>query len=268
MVSRQVSISLLHATHQSLHSSETFEARWRSTAKHPGRIEHIFAMDHSAKLSVKLTRGSRRVVTRRPDAKSTAVANWNAAANSASGDLLFVIADDLIPYEGWDEGISIGLTPSDCRNIPFAIKVSDSHLEKDSLLRHPIISREFYAQNGLFDPDFRGVYCDDDLTLRAFCSSQILDRRNVIFQHCSGANISESKMLLNREDEYLLGLNLIRQKWGLYLKIFSTRKLFLRKKLMRLRVCIFFSRLALLFLSLVQKITAGVVGRLLGKELA
>lgn len=233
-MSRDIAISLLHATHENHLSYVELEARWRLTASYPARIEHIFAMDDSAKVSRKLTEGSRRVITRRSDALSTAVANWNAASVLASGDLLFVIADDLIPSKGWDEKISAGLTPADCQSVPFALKVADSDLENtDTLLRHPIISRAFYERNGLFNNEFRGVYCDDDLTLRAFFGAQILDRRNVVFRHSGGDNFSISKELMNRPDEYTFGKKVFTRNWGPLPKLFPTRNLAINTILLR-----------------------------------
>jgi hypothetical protein len=141
----------------------------------------------------------------------TAVRNWNAAAAAAEGDLLVVIADDLFPPPGWDQALIEMTGRLDPTRTPFVVKVADSPRPADVLLRHPVVSRAFYTRFGLFSPAYRGVYCDNDFTTRAFWRSVILDGRSLRLEHRHPALTdtvapSESHDRMNRHDEYERGV--------------------------------------------------------------
>ena len=87
------------------------------------------------------------------------------------------------------------------------------------MMRHPVVSRAFYAKHGLFDPAYRGVYCDHDLTLRAFWDEVILDGRSLVWQHrhpsADGYVVpSESHELVNSDEEYRYGRGVYRASWA------------------------------------------------------
>ena len=65
----------------------------------------------------------------------------------------------------------------------FAVKLADSPTKNDTLLRHPVVSHAFYARHGLFSPSYDGLYCDKDLTTRAFWRAVILDGRSLALEH-------------------------------------------------------------------------------------
>ena len=119
----------------------------------------------------------------------TAVRNWNAAADASVGHLLFVIADDLTPPVGWDsilDGIVGALDP--CR-FAFAVRVADIDPRLDprpTLLRHPIVSRRFFEELGLFEPEYTGLFCDDDISLRSFRHAVVIDGSVLRLQHHRG----------------------------------------------------------------------------------
>jgi hypothetical protein len=210
------SISLLHAT---FHAPDPVGVRdvWLARARHRDRVEHIFALDADDAGSVAATEGCERVVSPADNGGVTSVRNWNAAAARATGDLLFVIADDLLPPVGWDVALGEAIGHLDPRRVPFAIKIGDGGARRDTLLRHPVISRAFYSHLGLFSSAFRGVFCDNDLSIRAFRSAVIIDARRLKFTHGGPdgdpAAVTYSKRELNRPKEYEDGLSALRAAW-------------------------------------------------------
>src|SRR5581483_1233758 len=133
------------------------------------------------------------------------------AAAAANGDLLVVIADDLFPPHGWDRTLTRITGRLDPARTPFVVKVADSPNPRDVLLRHPVVSRSFYAKFGLFSPSYRGVYCDTDFTTRAYWCSVILDGRSLRLEHrhpelTEEVAPSESHDRMNRLDEYERGV--------------------------------------------------------------
>lgn len=176
-------------------------------------------MDGDDLESLEHTAGWRRLVNDGHTGGVSAVRNWNAAALAATGDLLFVIADDLTPPEGWDEALVRLCGPLDPRRVPFAIKVSDDPSADDVKLRHPVVSRAFYEAYGLFGSAYRGLYCDDDLTTRAFWNAVILDGRSLRLDHRHpsldpGVVVSGSQQRMNRSAEYEFGRAVYVSSWS------------------------------------------------------
>ena len=206
MIQTKPRISLLHATYRRVGGPLEIRDAWLGQAADPDSVEYLVSMDADDLATVALTEGLPRLVNPGGEGEVTAVRNWNAAASAAQGDLLVVIADDLFPPQGWDRALIeiIGrLNPS---RTPFVVKVADSPKLGDILLRHPVASRAFYNRFGLFSPSYRGVYCDDDFTARAYWNSVILDGRSLQLEHrhpdlTERVAFSESHDRLNRRDE-------------------------------------------------------------------
>jgi hypothetical protein len=91
-------ISLLHATRGTPDRANATRESWLSRASDRSMIEHFWATQAGDTTSTALDPDSIVAVTDDPPAwASSSVANWNAAAALATGDLLVVIADDLTP---------------------------------------------------------------------------------------------------------------------------------------------------------------------------
>jgi hypothetical protein len=214
-------ISLLHATYRRTGGPLEVRDAWLSRAADPDTIEYVMSMDDDDDATVTLTEGLPRLVNPSLGGAVTAVRNWNAAAAESHGDLLFVIADDLFPPHGWDRTLTAIIRGLDPRRTAFAVKVADSPQPEDTrlLLRHPVISRAFYTKFGLFSPAYRGVYCDDDFTTRAFWRSAIIDGRSLQLEHrhpspCDEVASSESFERLNRREEYRYGAAQYSAEWS------------------------------------------------------
>jgi hypothetical protein len=215
-------ISLLHATYHAGDAAVDTRRRWLDSATDATRIEHVFSMDGDDLVSVEATAPFLRVVNPGGAGIVTAVRNWNAAAAHATGRLLFVIADDLRPCAAWDELLSEVPGALDPLAFPFAIKVREAHPLQDrrpELLRHPVVSRAYYEHLGLFDPQFRGLYADDDITWTAFSRAVVLDGSRVVLDHAHHAldaslEESESQHTINTDEEQAFGRHVLLEKWG------------------------------------------------------
>ena len=211
--------SLLHATWRRPGGPLEVRASWLACADQPDRVEHIFAMDDDDLVAIHDTEGCLRVISAATD-EVTAVRNWNTAAALATGDVLLVIADDLLPPQGWDTTLTRIIGPFDPTTAAFAVKVTDSPDPASMLLRHPVVSRAFYERHGLFTPEFTGVYCDDDITRRAFWRAAILDGRPLVLHHrhptLMPAEVAstESHTRINADGEYERGEALFRSLWS------------------------------------------------------
>jgi len=91
------SISLLHATFHAPDRALEVRETWLAYSARADLVEHIFAMDADDDQSIAATQAYSRVISPARSGEVTFVRNVNAAAASARGDLLFVIADDLYP---------------------------------------------------------------------------------------------------------------------------------------------------------------------------
>ena len=172
-----ITVSLVHATYFAERTPREYLDMWLNTAERPDLVEYVVAMDESDIAAIQGSRGIRRVVSPDTTDRPSTVRNWNAAADLSRGDILFVIADDLSPQPVWDTHLRSVIGQLNPLTVSFGVKVSDSPKANDVLLRHPVISRAWFLTEGLFDPHFDGVYCDDDITYRLYSRAFILDGR-------------------------------------------------------------------------------------------
>jgi hypothetical protein len=214
--------SLLHATYRAGRAAIETRNRWIEAASHPSAIEHLFALDQDDEISMRATQGFQRVVNQPMPGVVTAVRNWNAAAAHARGDLLFVIADDLIAPPCWDKILMEIIGRLDPVRFAFAVKVREHDPARDrhpTLIRHPVVSRCFYTRHGLFDSEFRGVYCDNDFTMKAFSRAVVIDGSPLRLEHRhpgmdEGLRPTESQTRMNTSGEYEFGRKLFVRKWS------------------------------------------------------
>ena len=132
----EVLISCLHPTRGRPHEALAVRQLWMSRARHPDRVEWIFAVDSDdgetlAQLG-RLVRepggggpGRTRVVRVPLEAtyhvEGTCTGGWNAAAAAAAGEVLAAVADDWEAPAGWDAAL-LGRMP---RDRPAVLMLSD-----------------------------------------------------------------------------------------------------------------------------------------------
>lgn len=211
-------LSVLHATYHRPGGPVAVKDAWLAGADHPDRVEYVYAMDADDVDAIRTTTGQLRVVSP-PQTAVSSVRNWNAAAARATGELLVVVADDLAPAPGWDTQLSDLTGRLNPTVVPFAVKLTDAPDDRKIPLRHPVVSRAFYARFGLFDPAFDGLFCDEDITTRAFWKAMILDGRSIVLQHrhpLSDPDVepSESQLRMNRPTELEHGRRVYTSSWS------------------------------------------------------
>jgi len=227
-------ISLCHATFHSTKKPSQIKELWLKNSYQRDLIEYIPGLNKDDLEAINDTEGMNRFISMETDF-CTAVNNWNGAASISKGDILFAIADDLLPSKGWDKKLRELLINLNPRKYDFAIKINDSNSNLDTKMRHPIISRRYYEKFGLFDNKFRGVFCDDDITNTAFWKSLIIDGREIEIYHNNrnqnkgkNFNIPISTININKESEYEFGFKIIQEKWS-YKRLIAKKILFKKK---------------------------------------
>lgn len=173
-------ISLIHATWKSKVPPSKIRDLWLDRANNPADVEYCVAMDSDDIFAQDNSVGLSRSINPPDPRYSTSVRNWNAAASLSTGDLLFTISDDLEPPVDWDLGLIRAVGVLEPLRHGFVVKIQDSPWATDTLCRHPVVSRAWYQEYGLFDPRFHGVLCDTDLTLRAYKHAFIVDGRSLL----------------------------------------------------------------------------------------
>lgn len=216
-ISNTTLISLLHATwHREGGPREVREA-WTAAATYPDRIEYICAMDSDDTTALEQTEGCLRTIND-PLPVSSAVRNWNSAAQISTGLLLVVIADDLFPSAGWDMKLLELASRVQCDK-HYAIKVRDTeHRERHGFMRHPVVNREYYTRFGLFSSNFSHLYVDTDFSLRAFWSSVVINGQEIHFTHRhpledTNLGFSQSQARGNAAEERKIGALTYEARW-------------------------------------------------------
>jgi hypothetical protein len=205
-------ISLIHASYKSIQQSKAVRDYWLRMASNRESIEHCLGFefdDHETRQGYSIPDGKSmgetsdrltRFLTTPVTSGVSAVANWNAAASIATGDLLLVIADDLIPEKNWDQSILRILAGCDL-SIPLILKFTDfrcSDLQNYPLgdiylPRHPMVNRAFFQERGyFFCPEFYGIGADDHLLLEGISKGIIRDLRSIKFHHSVGQILNEA----------------------------------------------------------------------------
>jgi hypothetical protein len=233
-------ISLLHATRATPHRAYAVRKTWLSRAQDRDSVEHIFGVqnDDTESMEAFVIEGVSFAITQPPPAwASSSVANWNAAASMATGDLLVVIADDLTPPIGWDETLRNGMRSviGDAAALFVPDQISD-----DGLLRHPVMTRALYLKRGyIFDPDYYGVFCDNDLT--TWCEVNRVavlraERSALCWHHDHDMGGNAVTMHQNRREAYDYGLATYMRKWQAALPRFvqNTHSLWIGERLSKM----------------------------------
>jgi hypothetical protein len=235
----RVKIALLHATRGNPAAAMLTRQTWFDRADDTSLVEHIFGIqEDDAKSRERFAGACCDFATSPtpPEWASSSVANWNAAAQATDADLFICIADDLTPPPGWDSVLRNAIRDT---SVPFAIFVADQ-LANDGLLRHPIMSRGLYERRGyVFDPDYYGVFCDNDLT--TWCQVNqvpILRMRPELlkFHHAHDMTGNPVTAQQNRSEAYRYGEATYRRKWAAVIprKVTETHSVWIGSTLSRM----------------------------------
>ncbi len=169
-------ITLLHATRGRPQKAVLTRKIWYDMADQPERIEHVFAFDADDRESSCLRRFHH--IELRPG--GGCVAAWNNAAMMANANVLVQLSDDWLPCANWDRLIMERLG-----NVeePKVLAISDG-LRNDQLMCMAICTRAYILQDWyLFNPSFTGVYSDNDFSERAYARGQVIEAKDIMFEH-------------------------------------------------------------------------------------
>jgi hypothetical protein len=209
-------ISLLHATRNTPTRALATKKTWLDRARNSENVEHIFGIQSDdAESNLAFVDEDVANSCPPPEWASSSVANWNAAAEISTGDILVVIADDLTPPQGWDaelQKLPAGTEEWSCY-------VPDT-LRDDGLMCHPALSRALYNKRQyVFHPSYYGVFCDNDFSVRALLEAPVLLVKGLKWEHkhpMKGTRATDAIVdLQNSERAYQYGASKFVEHWPL-----------------------------------------------------
>ena len=207
-------ISLIHASYKSYGVSKRVRDSWIYSARDSSLVEHCLAFEENDNqvrseflINEKVSRGVTSdtlttFVTTLDTNTVSAVVNWNAAAELASGEILLAIADDLVPSKDWDVEVRKLFSIQDPLK-PQLFTISDGKctyrrsLEPDfPIPRHVLINRAMYKKYGFLYPvQTSGYGCDEYWLIESMKHGYLLDGRNIQLHHSQGAIFSSDGSL-------------------------------------------------------------------------
>lgn len=211
---RQMRFSLLHATYRAGERAVEVRDAWIAAADRPDQVEHLFASDADDEVSQAVPSIARGVVS--PAVPYvTAVRNWNAAAAASSGDLLVVIADDLLPCARWDTIAAAAVGAIDPARSPFVLRPNEHDDPGFAVIRHPIVSRAWYLRHGLWCPEYTGYGVDIEFTTAARSRNLTIKAPGLRWQHVHPTEVdvpeSDSHQRIRATNDE--GMRLFNQRW-------------------------------------------------------
>lgn len=212
-----LTISLAHATYQSMVPLRDLVEYWKSQTQYIQRVEYCLAFSaddtvtrNYLKQEEAFFRNQSRLfldfnIIETPESNEvSAVQNWNQAAIKSQGDLLLVISDDVVPEKNWDTKLDAFLDFTSIQN-EVIWKIQDSKCQAhdgDGLLpRHPLATRKFViSKDGIFNSSFLGRGADDFLLYQTLKAAQLKELEFFKLHHAFGR-------ILNEENELNCGCN-------------------------------------------------------------
>lgn len=147
----------------------------------------------------------------------SSVANWNAAAQESTGEILCLAEDDLKPCQDWDLELLQVVTGRyadraiTAKDAEFIIEVSTGRERDGELIANAVMSRKLYERWGYFYwPEYESMYADDDLTAHARMEGVVLKASDIRFQHTPLND--EVRGRQNRSQAYVSGQRIFNQR--------------------------------------------------------
>jgi hypothetical protein len=163
--------------------------RWLDAAANPERIEYIFGFSADDEESVGLLSRFRHALSpagnlERPG--GTAVQNYNAATNAATGQIIITAQDDVFPMLHWDLAIEEALRAKVDARQPAVLQIKDGYRNDDLMVTfcvtRPTFKRLGYGAQNILAPDYPGIFSDTEFSLRAG-KSGLLVPSEIVFKH-------------------------------------------------------------------------------------
>lgn len=167
-----VSISVCHPTRARAQQAAATRKRWLDAAANPERIEYIFGFSEDDEESVGLLSRFRHATSpagHLEQVGGTAVQNYNAATNAATGKIIITAQDDVFPPLHWDLMLEQAL--ADKLHQPAVLEIKDGY-RNDKLMvtfcvTRPTFKKLGYGQQNILATDYHGVFSDTEFSLRA-----------------------------------------------------------------------------------------------------
>ncbi len=160
---------------------------WLERAAHPERVAYYFGICESdTEVVEQLQHYPHALAPAVPEGRSSAVANYNAAARAAtaSGARIFVMAQsDVYPPHGWDEQVIQAMTPH--MDKPTVLHVSDGFNKPGEQLMTIMTFnwRWWLGREWLLCPEYDGYWSDTEFSFRAYRDGVVEDARHIKFYH-------------------------------------------------------------------------------------
>lgn len=174
-----IRISVIHPT---CRPDQALKIRqiWLERAAHPRSIEYIFGINEADDPG-QLTHYPHAWSDAVAPGYSSAVANYNAAAEAATGPIIIAAQDDVYPPMGWDEGVWRLLGPHTAH--PTVLHVHDGFSD-GQLMVCMCVTRAWLKKHGtLLCPEYDGYWSDTEFSVRAYAAGEVIDGRALKFYH-------------------------------------------------------------------------------------
>ena len=223
IAAHKYSISICHPTRARAQQAAATRKRWLDAAANPEAIEYIFGFSEDDEESVGLLSRFRHATSEagnldRPG--GTAVQNYNAATNAATGRIIITAQDDVFPGLHWDKQIIEALAPYVDANKPAILQIKDGY-RNDALMvtfcvTRPTFKRLGYSKQNILAPDYPGIFSDTEFSMRAE-KSGLLVPSEIVMKHehpfWNPAIPSDSTYEMeNSSEAYKLGEEIFRRR--------------------------------------------------------
>lgn len=205
--------SICHGTYLRPEQALAIRDLYLGRARNPMAVEYIFGIHHDDEASLKMLKGYRHTITDKEGCSPNAI----EAMKASSGKFIMIVADDLIPPDGWDEKLAECLAKNNAsgfggENKQIVINFDDS-LRRDGHMSHAFMTRE-YMEGILKDPwPGTGIFSDDEFTFRARRAGVVIDAPEIVFDHrhySTGAvPMDATYMDQNKEKNYREGYKIL-----------------------------------------------------------
>ena len=189
IAAHKYSISVCHPTRARAQQAAATRKRWLDAAANPEAIEYIFGFSEDDEESVGLLSRFRHATSEAGHLEQvggTAVQNYNAATNAATGRIIITAQDDVYPPLHWDKQIVEALASHVDANKPAILQIRDGY-RNDALMvtfcvTRPTFKRLGYGKQNILASDYPGIFSDTEFSLRAQ-KSGLLVPSEIVFKH-------------------------------------------------------------------------------------
>ena len=185
----KLTISVCHPTRARAHQAALTRKRWLDAAANPERIEYIFGFSADDEESVAVLSRFRHALSpagHLEQVGGTAVQNYNAATNAATGHIVITAQDDVFPPLHWDKLLEEKLAGHVAAHRPAILQIRDGYRNDDLMVTFCVTRPTFaalgYGAQNILCPEYAGVFSDTEFSLRAKASG-LLVPSDIVFRH-------------------------------------------------------------------------------------